>query len=774
MAAAATRAVGAASRRLGLGGGSVIGGHVGLALDPSLLTELARGRQVALVSGTNGKTTTTRLFAAAVARLAPGGVVATSGSGANLPQGLVSALAEAPLGAPAVLEVDEAYLGLVMTATAPKVIVLLNLSRDQLDRVSEVRMLATRWREALARAAGAVVVANADDPLVVWAAAGSANVVWVAAGELWRMDAAGCPACGGRVSFDGRGSFDGKGWACDCGFARPEPNFEVDGSDLLTRAGERLPIVLGIPGRFNRANASMAAVGAAALGIDLRSALDAMAPVAEVEGRYAVVPYGSAAVRMLLAKNPAGWTELLDMIEGDAPAVVIGINARVADGHDPSWLWDVPFEQLRGRKVVATGERCRDLGVRLLYGAVEHVVVPEQLEALGTAATWLGTSQVEYIGNYTAFQDLRQKLSRVHRHRSGQPGFLTGAKGVMGATGVMGIARPFPPRGTSADGLTDVRVMPAATRSGPVGSALRVVVVHPDLLGTYGDGGNALVLAERARRRGYAVEMVEAFSTDPLPETGDIYCIGGGEDAPQVEATEILAAEGSLARAHSRGAVLLAVCAGFQIIGTSFPGLGGQVRSGLGIVDVTTVRGGGRRAVGEVVSDPWRSEWSATAGEQAGIGLSGVAHTMVGSTATELWHSSLIERMTGFENHAGVTTLGAGVEPLGRVLVGVGNGTSLQSRAPRPGVGRGLDRPAPIEGRGVPADGAWVGKVIGTYLHGPVLARNPSLADALLQMATGDALPPLRDSEETALRSERFAAVLARRTRLMSRLGWRR
>ena len=171
LAAAATVTVGSVSRRLRLGGGSVIGGRVGMLLDPDLLAALASGRQLALVSGTNGKTTTTRLLAAA---LRGRGAVATSAAGANMPAGAGGgARPRSPPGAPAVLEVDEGYVPQVAAAAHPAVIALLNLSRDQLDRVNEVRMVARRWRDALDADGAPTVVANADDPLVAWAAAGA-------------------------------------------------------------------------------------------------------------------------------------------------------------------------------------------------------------------------------------------------------------------------------------------------------------------------------------------------------------------------------------------------------------------------------------------------------------------------------------------------------------------------------------------------------------------------------------------------------------------------
>ncbi len=677
MAARATVAVGSISRRLRLGEGSVIGGRVGLALDPGLLASLTAGRPVALVSGTNGKTTTTRLLAAA---LGGPGRVATSSAGANLPAGLAAALSAAPPAVPAVLEIDEGYLPRVAEVVHPRVILLLNLSRDQLDRVSEVRMVAGRWRAAVAALEETVVVANADDPLVVWAARTAPSVRWVAAGQLWRADAGGCPACEGRIEF----ASDGKGWACPgCGFARPEPDDRLEGDSLVLAGGRRLPIVLALPGRCNLANAAVAAVAAGVLGVDPADALEAMGAVGDVEGRFAVVDHGGIRTRLLLAKNPAGWAELLDLIDGGTGPVVVGINARIADGHDPSWLWDVDFERLAGRLVVATGERGRDLAVRLRHAGVDHVTVPDQLRALAAA----GSDTVEYVGNYTAFQDLRRLVGRD--------------QGPAGSTG--------PPPCPAAAARAIPPASPALT-SGPGPSALRIVVVHPDLLGTYGDGGNGRILADRAAWRGLDVELFLARSGDLVPGSGDLYCLGGGEDGPQVESAELLRG-GVLNRAVEAGAAVLAVCAGYQVVGASFPGAGGSRHEGLGLLDVTTEKGTGPRAVGELLATPM--------GGPAGPGFSPVGLPM----------------LTGFENHGGVTRLGAGVRPLARVQTGIGNGA------------------------GDGTEGAWSGRVVGTYLHGPVLARNPALADLLLSLATGVDLALLDDDEEEALRAERLAAV---------------
>jgi UDP-N-acetylmuramyl tripeptide synthase len=409
-AIAATRAVNALSRRFGAGSGTVAGGHAGLAIDPELLEHLAAGRRVALVSGTNGKTTTTRLLAVALEGTL--GRAATNATGSNMPTGHVTALAAARPGAPAVLEVDEGYVPRLVATLAPEVVVLLNLSRDQLDRTNEVRMVASRWRAALSDAPNTVAVANADDPLVAWAASAAATRVWVGAGLSWTEDAVGCPACEGRIEFakDGSG-----GWACSCGFARPDLAVGLVGDEVVLADGRRLPLVLSLPGRFNRANAAMAAAGAAAMGVGWGDALRRIATVEEVAGRFSVVEVGGCTARTMLAKNPAGWREILDLVCPDERPVVVGINARIADGRDPSWLWDVPFERLRGRTVVATGERCRDLSVRLHYAEVAHRMVRDEVAAVRAASMSPGAprgERVDFIGNYTAFTDLHSRATK--------------------------------------------------------------------------------------------------------------------------------------------------------------------------------------------------------------------------------------------------------------------------------------------------------------------------------------------------------------------------
>lgn len=241
---------------------------------------------------------------------------------------------------------------------------------------------------------------------------------------------------------------------------------------------------------------------------------------------------------------------------------------------------------------------------------------------------------------------------------------------------------------------------------------LRIAVVFPDLLGTYGDGGNGLILARRAEWRGHQVELVQAPSDGPVP-AADIYCLGGGEDGPQVRAARTLLDDGTLARRVGEGAVVLAVCAGYQVVGRSFPGADGELHEGVGLLDITTAKTAEARAVGEVAAEV-----------DGALGL---------------------PTLTGFENHGGRTTLGEGATALARVDGGAGIG-----------IGNG-------DGSGT--EGAWAGRVLGTYLHGPVLARNPALADLLLAWALDvdvATLAPLDDEAASALRTERLETVTGR------------
>jgi len=402
LARAAGRTAAELSRVTGRGGGTTIGGRVTLLVDPQALARAAAGRELGLVSGTNGKTTTRTLLVAALSTKQP--VVSNSG-GANLPTGLTAALATDRTSRLGVLEVDEPFLPQVATAVHPRAVVLLNLSRDQLDRYAEVRRLAGIWHDALAAEPGIAVVANADDPLVAWAASASPDVTWVSAGQRWTYDSTSCPACGDVLTRDSAGGWRSEG----CGLSRPKPSWEVRGDTVFDPTGVSHEVRLALPGQVNVGNAALAAAAAALWDVPAAQAFAAMAAIPSVEGRYLETTYDGRLVRLLLAKNPAGWSEALQMARPDT-GVVIAVNARAADGRDPSWLWDVPFEVLRGRHAVATGERSRDVAVRLRYAGVDHVRVDDLAAAIGAARseTTGGDSAVEVLANYTAFQGYRK------------------------------------------------------------------------------------------------------------------------------------------------------------------------------------------------------------------------------------------------------------------------------------------------------------------------------------------------------------------------------
>lgn len=232
-----------------------------------------------------------------------------------------------------------------------------------------------------------------------------------------------------------------------------------------------------------------------------------------------------------------------------------------------------------------------------------------------------------------------------------------------------------------------------------------VAVVYPELLGTYGDGGNALVLAQRLRWRGHAARVIEVPVGTPVPRLADLYVVGGAEDAAQVLAASLLVRDAGLRAAAESGRPILAVCAGFQILGRSFDAAGGR-HEGVGLIDAESrLVPRAARAVGELLGVPSVAE------------------------------AARLPVVTGYENHAARTTLGPAARPLAQVVSGVGNGDGT--------------------------DGAVQGPVVATYAHGPVLARNPALGDLLLTRVVGP-LPDLSNDEEDELRRERLTATVRR------------
>lgn len=432
------------SRLTGRGSGGMIGGRVALRLQPQILEHLAEHRLIALVTGTNGKTTTTRMLSEAVSE---GGLaVASNRGGDNMPPGVVTALMSNLHARVAILEIDEMHLELVAKATCPRVIVLLNLSRDQLDRVGEIAVIEKRIRAAIDENPQAYVVANVDDPLMTSAAWDSAHPVWVAAGKGWSGDSLTAPRTGGAIIYSpdkpdtptdeprelASGLDQEVLWRSvpvegllanevpwdrpptQSDFARPNPkwiwkaeSFQAGDPVRLvdTGSGQETTATVRLPGRANRGNALQAFVAARLLGIEAQDAAAGIARVRDVAGRYASFDVQGRHIRMLLAKNPAGWMESLTMLNPQAE-IIVGVNGQIADGTDLSWLWDVNFEALSGKTVIATGERGADLQVRLNYAGIETRWAPTVLEAIEMA----DPGEVDMLLNYTCFRDARAEF----------------------------------------------------------------------------------------------------------------------------------------------------------------------------------------------------------------------------------------------------------------------------------------------------------------------------------------------------------------------------
>ena len=404
LSAAVATFAGWLSRRSGYGAGGTVPGRILLMLAPDALSQMSQTRRVVLVSGTNGKTTTSRMLASALQVRNP---VISNSDGSNLLAGLTSALmgGRRSPGGDAVLEVDELALPAAVRQTFPSAIVLLNLSRDQLDRVGEVSGHVTRWALALQDAPESLLVVNADDPLLVAAVVAARptadKVVWVAAGQAWHADSVLCPRC--AQPWERPAS----GWSCThCHLSRPAAGWSLQDDTLISPDGSRSVLDLALPGRANRANAAVALAAADALGVPPERGLPELRAIVEVEGRYLIAQTSGHAVRLLLAKNPAGWLESLEELQARDTPVLIAINAQEADGTDPSWLWDVPFELLAGRTVVAAGERAQDLAVRLHYADVRH----ELADDVVTALALLPEGPCDLIANYTAFVRARSQL----------------------------------------------------------------------------------------------------------------------------------------------------------------------------------------------------------------------------------------------------------------------------------------------------------------------------------------------------------------------------
>jgi UDP-N-acetylmuramyl tripeptide synthase len=402
------------TRRFGLGGGTNLPGRVARRIAPEVLRHQAARLPggVVLVSGTNGKTTTSRMLAAILSQA--GRPALHNRAGANLITGLTATTLDLGIwGAPpfqhAIFEVDEAHLPAAIRETRPRVVLLLNLFRDQLDRYGEVDTLANKWRAALAELpATATVVLNADDPAVADLANGlKANVRFYGLEDTRHgndalrhaADSIFCRRCGTPYEYNPAYYGHIGRYRCpNCGHARPTPDvalsqLELDGTrgstlrlSVAEDGGSRaVEIALPLPGLYNALNATAAAAAAAALDVPLAMVRGALGSFSAAFGRIERFTSAERPVLMALIKNPIGASETVRMLTTDAAEplnLLVAINDKIADGTDVSWLWDADFEALVGRirTVVVSGTRAGDMAVRLKYAGVDPALITVQPE----------------------------------------------------------------------------------------------------------------------------------------------------------------------------------------------------------------------------------------------------------------------------------------------------------------------------------------------------------------------------------------------------------
>ena len=390
------------SRATHRGSGVMLSGRLILKFQPNAAEILSKNMRVALISGTNGKTTSTALVNAGIATRFS---TVSNFTGANLFAGVASALSQNSAAEIAVLEVDELVIPWAITQTKPELVLLLNLGRDQLDRISEVRVVALKWKEALKNLPmSSEILADADDPFVVWAAKDWPQVTWFSSGSLGHIDASTCPECGEVLWWNEKGS----DYSCLCGFAKPKPDWVFSKGILKGPKKVKIEVISAIPGVAGISNAARALVACAHFGIALEEAASAIAKISSVDGRFGALNIGKTCFRLLLSKNPASWRETLATSQDGPANILLFVNANTQDGKDTSWLWDVDFAPLRGRKVLVSGDRRSDVSARLTVNGIAHEVVQNEL----AASQIFGAGEADLIASYTAFHRLAKGARR--------------------------------------------------------------------------------------------------------------------------------------------------------------------------------------------------------------------------------------------------------------------------------------------------------------------------------------------------------------------------
>lgn len=690
-------------------------GKMALYVDPQLIADLApRLRKGSIVVvGTNGKTTTTNLLADAVE--AAGQRVVCNRTGANLDSGVATALLHVREADWGVFESDELWLAKILPHLQADYVVLLNLFRDQLDRVGELDRIQDSIVGALGASPNTVLVYNADDPLCAAIAGRVDNdAMTFGVGEDLHLtqntvtDAQMCQQCSSMLDYAYRQYGQLGEYRCPvCGFARPALDYaaedvrlSADGLIFHVRGPvQEAELYAPFSGAYMVYNLVACYVAADAIGLSasvLQHAIDEFDPQ---NGRLQFFDVQGRSTLLNLAKNPTGFNQNIKLVlQDEGPkAVAFFVNDREADGRDVSWLWDIDFEELAAEHdllVFAGGIRRNDVQVRLKYAGIDAELIDDAFSLFERLAAISSDVRAYLIANYTALPAVQADIRKA---------------AIDGVESMREKTSPIQNEG-GAGNLATMPMKPLAGSADDGDDETPLVIAHlfPDLLNLYGDGGNVKVLEQRARRRGIPVEILRIHHGEPVDlDRVDLVFLGGGPDREQHLASEdLLDMKDALHAYVEEEGVVLAICGGYQIFGHEWL-LGEETVEGLGIVDVTTQRapgGSGNRLVGNIV-----------------LRSSAAHHPVV-----------------GYENHAGRTYLGAGVESFGEVVSSTGNGNNERDKR----------------------DGMRYKRVIGTYLHGPLLSKNPEIADDLLAHAldrrayrTGRPAPelvPLDDAVELA------------------------
>ena len=752
-------------------------GKLGLYIDHNLIAHASRAltNGSVCVVGTNGKTTTANLLADALE--CAGFSVCCNRTGANLDSGVASALLEHGHANWAVLECDELWLVHVLPQLRSTYVVLLNLFRDQLDRAGEIELVQQSIIAALEKSPETTLIYNADDPLCTAIAQHIPNKnIALGINENMNLtqnlvaDSGLCQTCSCAFEYEYRQYGQLGKYRCPvCGFARPALNFaaqnitfssnpagstsktnETDEPDETSETSDgfcfdviaarssascdsaddacgsascdfvnnacdnaRTPLLhlrAHVPGTYMVYNLTALAAAATLLGCTphaIQQAIDAFTPN---NGRLERLTIGKHNVLLNLAKNPTGMNQNIRIALANKQPFALGIfiNDKEADGHDISWLWDVDFQELATRtdiRVFAGGIRKNDLQVRLKYAGIPAPLIQNANDLIRASEEMLGAECPVYaIANYTALPPVKAALEKLAAetpaaatkapHTSATPAVTSAAASSVPTIAPPAAAEPAP------------TPTPAATTT-PASNERPVIIAHlfPALLNLYGDGGNVTILKKRLEWRGIPVCVRAIDETTPFDLSDvDLVFLGGSPDREQeIAATHLAKHASELAAFIHAGGVCLAICGGYQMLGRTWLVNGESVR-GLDLGAFETRRAGDahNRLVGNIA-----------------LRVEGIKHPVI-----------------GYENHAGRTYLDCDANAFGTLASKTGHGNNDSRKT----------------------DGYVQGNLIGTYLHGPLLAKNPEVADNILRRAierwairyktTAPALVPLDDTAE--------------------------